>query len=219
MSLVSSARDIQMTVQNALQQAQIETVPFRYWDVQGLLPEEVRKEMLDIVLPRAENFFCDGTRAGDAQDQPNDALPPKRMFINNQLCDRYPFFAALKDAMLSDPVLRLVQKKFGLDARGLYLRMENINDYDGFYLAPHRDIGEKKLTLFYYLNNCPEHLGTDFYDKDLNWVKSATFAPNRGYLFIPADDTWHGLEKKPFEGRRAALLINYVSFPTDFPVN
>ena len=53
MSVVSSAHDTQVTVQNALQQVQVEAVPFRHEYMQGLLSENVRKEVLDIVHPLA----------------------------------------------------------------------------------------------------------------------------------------------------------------------
>ena len=212
------AESVSQCLTNSIINAKEESYPFLHWEVEGLLEESLRSKMLDIELPAPINFQYDGTRAGDAKDRTKESTPPKRLFIGKQEIKKYPFFKGLKDALLEKEFLDLVKSKFSLDTKGLYLRLEYINDFDGFYLHPHKDIGEKKLTLLLYLNNGPEYMGTDFYDKDINLVKTIKFAANRGYAFVPGNDTWHGLEKKPITGRRVSLLINYVTFKTDWPV-
>lgn len=209
---------VSQCLSNSITNAKKETYPFDHWEVKGLLEESIRVKMLDIELPAPVNFKYDGTRAGDAKDRSKESIPPKRLFIGKEEIKKYPYFKELKDALLSRAFLDLVKSKFSLDTKGLYLRLEYINDFDGFYLHPHKDIGEKKLTLLLYLNNGPEYMGTDFYDNDIKLVKTIKFGANRGYAFIPGSDTWHGLEKKPISGRRVSLLINYVSFKTDWPV-
>ena len=30
-------------------------------------------------------------------------------------------------------------------------------------------------------------------------------------IFVPGDDTWHGFEKRPIEGVRRSVILNYVT--------
>ena len=61
-----------------------------------------------------------------------------------------------------------------------------------------------------------EALGTDLYDGKLNRVKTMPYRHNFGYMFSPGDDTWHGLEKKEIQKERRSVLVNYVTFKTDW---
>ena len=191
--------------------------PFKHWEVLNVLPEELTDQILAVRIPRTEGFSYDGTRASDSQVRPG-GTPPRRMFIDKTTKEAYPFFQDLVDALLSQPVIDVVNNKFGLDTAGLYLRVEYINDFDGFFLDPHKDIVEKRFSMLLFLGEGPEHMGTDFYDADLKVVKTVSFKHNNAYVFLPGDDTWHGLEKKSIPDRRCSLLINYVTFKTDFPV-
>lgn len=207
------------SILNAFSCAQRTETPFEHWDVSGMLPDSLTSEILKLRLGQPQNFKYDGTRANDSKAHENSIIPPKRMFVGRDTLEKYPFFKPLVDGLLDPNTLDCVAEKFGLDTTGLYLRVEYINDFDGFFLEPHKDIVEKKLTLLLYLGDGPEYLGTDFYDESLNVVKTARFIHNHGYIFKPGDNTWHGLEPNKFiPDRRCSLLINYVSFPTDWPV-
>ena len=96
------------------------------------------------------------------------------------------------------------------------LRIEVICDRQGFWLEPHKDIKEKRMSMLLYANPHGESeiLGTDLYDQDLKLVKTMPYRHNVGYMFAPAHDTWHGLEKKAIRQERRSLLINYVTFDT-----
>lgn len=191
--------------------------PFKHWEVINALPEELTDHILAVRIPRTEGFSYDGTRASDSKVRPG-GTPPRRMFIDKDTKNVYPFFQDLVDALLSRPVIDIVNKKFGVATENLYLRVEYINDFDGFFLDPHKDIVEKKFSMLLFLGEGPQHMGTDFYDADLKVVKTVSFLHNNAYVFLPGDDTWHGLEKKTIPDRRCSLLINYVTFKTDFPV-
>lgn len=191
--------------------------PFKHWEVENALPTELTEQILAVRIPRTDGFAYDGTRASDSQLRPG-GTPPRRMFIDTNTKDSHPFFQDLIDALLSEPVIEVVNNKFGVDTTDLYLRVEYINDFDGFFLDPHKDIVEKRFSMLLFLGDGPEHMGTDFYDADLNVVKTVSFRHNNAYVFLPGDDTWHGLEKKSIPDRRCSLLINYVTFETDFPV-
>ena len=65
-------------------------------------------------------------------------------------------------------------------------------------------------------NNEDKNNGTDLYDEDLTLAHSIPFIHNLGYVFFPANNTWHGLEKGKNINHRKCVLINYVTFKTDF---
>ena len=63
-----------------------------------------------------------------------------------------------------------------------------------------------------YLSTEPgsEAWGTDILDADLNLVATAPYKRNGGLIFVPGPDTWHGFHKRPINGVRRSLIINYV---------
>lgn len=204
-------------VVNAFKNAAESDYPFQHWIVEDMLPKALTDQILAVRIPKTQGFVYDGTRASDSKLTPG-GTPPKRMFIGKDTKNEHPFFQDLVDAFLSKEVLELVDTKFHVPTQDLYLRVEYINDFDGFFLEPHKDIIEKQFTLLLFLGDGPEHMGTDFYDTDLNVVKTVKFGHNRGYVFTPSENSWHGLERKPIPDRRCSLLINYVTFKTDWPV-
>ena len=106
------------------------------------------------------------------------------------------------------------------DFSNSYVRVEVICDRQGFWLKPHCDIKEKLISCLLFANpfNENENLGTDFYDKKLNKVKTVPYKNNYGYFFTSGPNTWHGMEKKEIKKERRCLQINYVSFETDWKV-
>lgn len=204
-------------VVNSFKNAAESDYPFQHWIVEDMLPKALTDQILAVRLPKTSGFVYDGTRASDSKLTPG-GTPPRRMFVGKDTKAQHPFFQSLVDAFLNDEVLALVHDKFHVDTKDLYLRVEYINDFDGFFLEPHKDIVEKRFTLLLFLGDGPEHMGTDFYDTDKKVVKTVKFGHNRGYVFTPSEHSWHGLERKPIPDRRCSLLINYVTFKTDWPV-
>jgi hypothetical protein len=79
-------------------------------------------------------------------------------------------------------------------------------------VEPHTDIGAKLFTMLVYLSDGPGHdaLGTDIYvDRETHFGRSP-FAPGLAMVFIPSDKTFHGFERRPIQGVRRSLIINYV---------
>ncbi len=62
-----------------------------------------------------------------------------------------------------------------------------------------------------YLSEDPgsEAWGTDILDRDLKIVATTPYRRNAGLIFIPRD-TWHGFHKRPIQGVRRSLIVNYV---------
>ena len=204
-------------VVNSFKSAHESTYPFLHWEVENMLPNVLMDQILAVRIPQSSGFVYDGTRASDSKVRP-DGTPPRRMFIGKDVIVEHPFFKDLVDAFLAPDVLAIVHDKFHVDTTDLYLRVEYINDFDGFFLDPHKDIIEKQFTLLLYLGKGAENLGTDFYDTNKKVVKTTKFGHNRGYVFTPSERSWHGLERKKIVDRRCSLLVNYVTFKTDWPV-
>ena len=95
---------------------------------------------------------------------------------------------------------------------GSYLRMEYMQDIDGAWLEPHRDIPEKLFSMVVYLFTGPdaEEWGTDIYDADVRWVGRSAGEFNSGVIFVPGPATWHGFDPRPIVGVRRLMEINYV---------
>jgi len=126
---------------------------------------------------------------------------------------RYPICEAVVQAFQDKRVTSHIEKTFVTDLKGTYLRIEFAQDIDGFWLEPHSDLGVKLFTMLLYLSKDPSHkdLGTDIYDADKKRVGRSPFAPNAAMIFVPADNTFHGFERRPIKGVRTSLIINYVT--------
>lgn len=131
--------------------------------------------------------------------------------IDNQA--RYPVCHDVAEAFQSRKMTDFLQKQLGIDLAGSYLRIEYAQDVDGFWLEPHTDLGVKLYTMLLYVSDVQSHtdLGTDIYDRDKAHVGRSPFAPGGAMVFVPSDITYHGFEKRPIEGVRKSVIINYVT--------
>ena len=80
-------------------------------------------------------------------------------------------------------------------------------------VTPHTDIGVKKFTMLIYLSRDAEasNWGTTIY-KDAETIWGTVPSPsNHALIFIPANNSWHGYEKRPMSGLRKSLIVNYVT--------
>jgi len=178
--------------------------PFPHWELDNPLSEEMIGELQNVKISDAPRSF-DGTRAADAG---GDGIDGKL---------RVELIEDLKDKEVIDAV----QEKIKKDLTNSYIRIEYIADRKGFWLKPHLDIPEKLMTMMLFINTYDESekLGTDFYDLDMKLVKTIPYKHNSGYFFASGNNTWHGLEKKEIKIERRCMQINYVTFPTSWPIN
>ena len=95
---------------------------------------------------------------------------------------------------------------------GSFVRIEYIQDTDGAWLEPHRDIKEKLFSMVLYLCTGPQakDWGTDIYDDEKRWVGRSSAEFNRSAIFKAGPATWHGFDKRPIVGVRRLMEINYV---------
>ncbi|OYV75986.1 MAG: hypothetical protein B7Z66_11025 [Chromatiales bacterium 21-64-14] len=187
----------------ALRAARRDDVPYRHWVLNDVLPEDLAVGVL--VLPIAPPMVGDTRGVRDTDNR-------TRTFFTPALRAHFPVCAAFADALQQPRIARLFQETCGIRVAGGYLRMEYIQDTDGAWLEPHRDIPEKLFSLVLYLCTGPEaqEWGTDIYDSERRWVGRASAEFNSAVIFVPGPDTWHGFEPRPIRGVRRLLEINYV---------
>ena len=204
-----------MSLSQALQSRSTKIeVPFLRWEINQPFSEQAIQEIVQTDIPESRKDY-DGTRAGDAKTKV--ATANTRCFITPANVGKYPALGALIDDLLSHETIGMCSDMLRRQMQG-YLRVEVICDREGFWLEPHKDIKEKLMSMLLYVNLAGESegLGTDIYDGDLKLVDTVPFRNNYGYMFAPAHDTWHGLEKKTIQRERRSVLINYVTFPTEW---
>lgn len=187
----------------ALATARRDERPYRHWTLAEVFPQALAVGilLLPIAPPRIDD--CHGVR-----DRHND----KRSFLTPALQARFPACARLAAALQRPAIARAFQETCDIAVAGGALRAEYIQDLDGAWLEPHRDIPEKLFSMVVYLCTGPEAAGwgTDIYDAERRWVARGSAAFNSAVIFVPGPATWHGFEKRPIEGVRRLMEINYV---------
>lgn len=177
--------------------------PYRHWKMRDVLPVEMCTGILTLPVAPPTIHDRDGTR---------DTYNDRRAFMTPAMRRDFPACAVLCDALQAPRVARQLAETFPIEPRGGFVRIEYIQDTDGAWLEPHRDIPDKLFSMVVYLCTGPEarNWGTDIYDNEKRWIGQAEAAFNTAVTFIAGPDTWHGFEKRPIKGVRRLLEINYV---------
>jgi len=204
-------------------------LPFSHWELNEPLTKEATNEICEtqIVDLTKMNINYDGTRAIDGGEgkfregikEGGEAIK-FRCFVDKDNYKNFSHLTNLIEELRSKDVYGLIGELIKKDLTNSYVRAEIICDRQGFWLKPHCDIKEKLISGLIFANpfNESENLGTDFYDKKLNKVKTVPYKDNYGYFFTSGPNTWHGMEKKEIKKERRCLQVNYVTFPTDWKV-
>ena len=187
----------------ALTAARRDDDPYRHWQLTDVLPESMAVGVLTLPIAPPVIDDCGGVRDRRNQD---------RCFFTPRLRSRFPACELLAEAMQRPELARLFETVCGISVEGGYLRMEYIQDTDGAWLEPHRDIKEKLFSMVIYLCTGPDakDWGTDIYDDERRWVGRSSAAFNSAVIFVAGPNTWHGFDKRPIEGVRRLMEINYV---------
>ena len=204
--------------------------PFLHWELNEPLTEEQIKEIVnaDIANPIEHSLNYDGTRAIDGGEgkfregiSDGGKALKFRCFITKDNSNEFPGLSNLIKELQKKQTYEKISKLIGKDLSNAYVRLEVICDRTGFWLKPHCDIKEKILSCLLFVNkhNESEDLGTDFYDNNLNLIKTMPYRDNYGYFFSSGPNTWHGMEKKEIVKERRCLQLNYVDFKTDWKVD
>jgi hypothetical protein len=203
--------------------------PFKHFELNEPLTNEAIQEIYeaDIADPKKENLNYDGTRALDGGEgsfragiKDGGKAKKIRRYVTKKNSNQFPHLTNFIQELRSKEVHKKIGSLIGRDLSNSFVRLEVICDREGFWLKPHCDIKEKLMSSIVFVNrhNESENLGTDFYDKKLNKVKTVPYKNNYGYFFTSGPNTWHGMEKKEIKKERRCIQINYVTFPTDWKV-
>ena len=204
--------------------------PFTHWELNQPLTDEQINEIItaDIDNPVEHNLNYDGTRAIDGGEgnfrqgivDGGKALK-FRCFVTKENSNNFPHLTKFINELQNKETTKKVSELIEKDLYNSYVRVEVICDRQGFWLKPHCDIKEKLMSCLLFVNkhNENEDLGTDFYDNNLNKVKTLPYKDNYGYFFSSGPNTWHGMEKKDIKKERRCLQVNYVTFKTDWKVD
>ena len=177
--------------------------PYRRWSLIDVLPEAVGMNLISLPIVPLQIDDCHGVRDTDNS---------KRTFFTPALQADFPVCALLAQALQRPEVAHLMGKTCGFDATGSYLRMEYMQDIEGAWLEPHRDIPEKLCSMVIYLCTGPHagEWGTDIYDAERRWIGRSSGTFNTGTIFGAGPNTWHGFEPRKIIGIRRLMEINYV---------
>jgi hypothetical protein len=190
----------------ALCDAEVRTHPFRYLLLEDCLPESTVDAIAGLPFEIPQGLDFAGRR---------EVNNSKRIYFNPPMRDLYPVCEDVAASFDSLVVREALGRMAKCDLSGSLLRIEYCQDTDGFWLEPHTDIAVKRLTLLIYLSRDPElaDAGTDLYEgaPDFKHVGTAPYAPNAGLIFVPASDTWHGVERRKIHGVRKSIIVNYVT--------
>jgi len=187
----------------SLQAAAVPQQPFRHWLLTKALPLETAAAIVD--LPVAPAAIDD---TGGKRDNHNES----RVFFAGDLLADHDVCREVAACFQAPETVAALQQATGADLEGCSLRIEYCQDRGGFWLEPHTDIGAKKFTMLVYLSTAAggSDWGTDIYDYDKRHAGRAPADFNRGLIFIPAENTWHGFEPRAITGVRRSVIINYV---------
>lgn len=195
---------VKQSLLRSLEQVEAREAPYRHWFLEDIFPQEAVEELQGLEFPVGSLDGVSGRR-----ELHNDT----RQYFDSTNNGRFEVCEAVAAAFQSPEVVAALERVMDADLEGTYLRIEYAQDTDGFWLEPHTDIGVKRFTMLYYLSDEPGHenLGTDIYaDKETHAARSP-FRPNLALVFVPSTDTWHGFEKRPINGVRKSVIINYVT--------
>ncbi|EFG85771.1 2OG-Fe(II) oxygenase [Novacetimonas hansenii] len=192
------------SVITALLTAPCRSDPFPHWNMENVLPPSVTHSLLG---------WNPGTRfhAGESGGQ-RAMRNGHRIFVTPARRAHDTALDHLAHLFDAPAARQHFERICGIDLAGTFLRLELCLDTDGFWLAPHTDIGAKRLTLLISLStDANAHdWGTDLLTPQGETVARASGTFNSGLLFIPSDRSWHGFVRRPITGLRRTLIVNYV---------
>ena len=204
----------------SLSKATKQTTPWEYYTIGQVLTQAQVAEIRGASIKR-DGVLHDGTRSGykEGVEKQNHKL---REYITAQNYHQYPELTKFINELRSLPIRKLIANMVGNenDFENSFVRLEVLNDTEGFWLKPHCDIPEKLISSLIYVNETAENvsLGTDLYDENLELKHTVPFWHNFGYIFH-GPNKWHGMEEgKQIQVERRGIQLNYVTFQTDWPV-
>lgn len=204
MTQLSSVTDVVSCLQTSFQQARENKSPYRHWFASSCVPDDILSDINHAPFKAPDLDGLSGKR---------ELHNATRNYFDIENCEKYPSCAAFAQGFQEASVIAEIENRFDTNLNNTYLRIEYAQDTNGFWLEPHSDLGVKVFTMLLYVSKDPSHanLGTDIYDINKTHVGCSPFAANEALIFVPADDTFHGFEKRKIDGIRKSIIINYVT--------
>ena len=206
MDQIAPLNPLAQTFLAALGAARHEREPYDHWFLERALPEEACAAITALPFDPPEGSEFDGRR------ETNNAT---RVYFSPDMQDRYPVCRQLVEAFKDGRVISALETETGADLSKGALRIEYCQDTNGFWLEPHTDISVKLFTMLIYLADDPAlaDAGTDVYEgpPDHKLVGRAPYGRGKGLIFVPGDNTWHGVAKRTISGVRKSIIVNFVT--------
>ncbi|GAB0118596.1 2OG-Fe(II) oxygenase [Acidisoma sp. 7E03] len=191
-------------LRSAVWAAPTQPYPYDHWLPEGMLPEPVVEALCHLPLAAPDIGDTAGRR---------ETHNSSRLFFGAAQQAAHPVCRDLAQALQEPETVAALAAHTRAALTGSFLRIEYCLDQDGFWLEPHTDIGAKFFTMLIYLADPPagEDWGTDLYETPARHVGTAPARRNRGLIFVPGTETWHGFIRRPITGLRRSLIVNYVT--------
>lgn len=187
----------------SLERSTVNESPFRHWLLAEVLPKEICAAIRALPFPPVAIADTAGRR---------ETHNTTRTFFSAKNRLRLKVCQDVAGMLQSRPAVNLIETHCGVRLSGSFLRIEYCQDIDGFWLEPHTDIGAKLFTMLIYLSTerAAAAWGTDLMTPSGEVIRSVPYRANHGLIFLPGKDTWHGFRKRPIDGVRRSLIVNYV---------
>ncbi len=138
--------EIRSIFAKALDQADVETSPYRHWLMTNCLPDGVVNDLKALEFPLFEIDGVSGRR---------EYHNKSRNYFDVETMAKHDACYAMAHAFQDPNMIAKLNKHLGIDLEGSNLRIEYAQDTDGFWLEPHTDIGVKLFTmLIYHSDEC-----------------------------------------------------------------
>jgi hypothetical protein len=168
--------------------------PWLHWTAENFLSSDCLAELKAVDHSRHQQ--TDGKRVGG-----------NRIFIDHDNKDQFPHLYGLWQSLHNGSMKEYFEQHTGINYTDLHPRIEVISDIGDFYLEPHHDLLEKRLTALVYTDHERLWPGTQLSDSYRVEAKD-----NLCMFFVPSTDTWHSYPKTHFDCVRRALQINYWTY-------
>ena len=130
----------------SVQRSKWQDSPWDHFIIENILTDEQVTEIRNASVTR-DGVLHDGTRSGYVKgvEKQNHKL---REYITKDNYKKYPELTKFINELRSRPVREHIAKMVGNkdDFAGSFVRVEVLNDVEGFWLKPHCDIPEKLIS-------------------------------------------------------------------------
>ncbi|HME88904.1 MAG TPA: hypothetical protein VKE30_06810 [Chthoniobacterales bacterium] len=225
-----SVKNLTAFVENSVRNAREGSAPFFHLQFDGVFPPDFYAEMLR-TMPKENDYRPMSGKSKIGSSRP-DGKPTRTKidlfpeYIRHLPAEKFGVWEKVGRVLRSDELKTVVMEKL---APGLRKRFgENFasvamypvpiltRDIPGYRVFKHTDSLWKGITVQLYLppDNSHTNIGTIFHERMPDGTKprrtQIPFAPNSGYAFAVANDTWHSADPVgPDIKTRDSILLTY----------